>query len=1032
MDGFQPIIPSTQSLIARRGRVSLLVLAVSLLLSLAGWQTSQNYVNGATERQFKADTHLIETLIKSRMDAYEQILRGGVGLFNASTRVTRSDWGQYVTGLRLNEHFPGAQGVGFALHIPPAKRAAHLQEMREQGFSDYAVRPAGVRDSYTSIIFLEPFDERNRQAFGYDMFSEPTRRAAMEKARDTGLAALSGKVELVQEITDDKQAGFLLYLPLYSHPADTLEARRKALLGYVYSPFRAADLMQGLLPEGASTSHFKLFDGAEDKPEALLYDSDTELGPEADQHQHLLFITSTMRVAGRPWTIRFVSNPAFVSALGFSYPSAVLIVGILLSALLSVISWTLITTRQRALKLTESSIRLELINDELQQAKAEAEQASRAKSAFLAAMSHEIRTPMNGVVGMVEVLAHSQMADHQADAVKTIRESSFALLALIDDILDFSKIEAGRLDLEHISVPLVDIVEGVCTSLTSVAANKGVALSLFVSPEVPEQIWSDPTRLRQVLYNLVGNAIKFSADPLRQGRVEVRVEVDPNPTLPRIRFGILDNGIGMTQETLDNLFTSFSQAENSTTRRFGGTGLGLAIAHRLVKLMDGEINVQSQPGEGSCFTVIIPVEAAPGKSRPLPDLGGLQAILVKSPDFNIDDLRVYLEHAGARAHLALDMDAVRLLTAGLTEPAVLIQDARAADSELSLRLDATAILQRVLIARSPPRLTQTAADTRIILNGNALRRHVFLGAVAVAAGRAAPAILHLDDEDNSEGVQADPLSVAEARALGKLILVAEDDQINQKVILRQLGLLGYAGEVAGNGRVALEMWRSGNYNLLLSDLHMPELDGYGLSGAIRAEETGPSRIPILALTANALKGEAHRAQAAGMDEYLTKPIRLHLLKAVLDKWLPTASRYLLSEAPQGVSTDPGLERTRAPVMDTDVLKELVGDDPDIIQELLADYLASLRQQAQELSQASALGDTQKVSAIAHKLKSSSRAAGALALADRCAELENAGRTEDQAAITQQTPQFETAVAAVQDAISKLLGGTTTSIQERCR
>ncbi len=295
-----------------------------------------------------------------------------------------------------------------------------------------------------------------------------------------------------------------------------------------------------------------------------------------------------------------------------------------------------------------------------------AEAASNAKSAFLANMSHEIRTPMNGVIGMLEVLASSTLSADQEDSVKTIRSSAFMLLALIDDILDFSKIEAGHMDLERLPVALAALAEGVCHSLVQVAIGKDVLLSVFIDPRLPATVWSDPTRLRQVLNNLIGNAIKFSAGrPGQPGRVSVRVEpVAQDPM--RVAFAIADNGIGMRPQALAGLFTSFSQAEPSTTRRFGGTGLGLAISRRLVELMQGTIEVRSTPGSGSVFTVELPLQAAETSTPAvLDDLSGLVCIVVDDSPLPLEDLCAYLEYGGAQVQRARTCDEAAQRACGL-------------------------------------------------------------------------------------------------------------------------------------------------------------------------------------------------------------------------------------------------------------------------------------------------------------------------------------------------------------------------------
>jgi PAS domain S-box-containing protein len=655
----------------------------------------------------------------------------------------------------------------------------------------------------------------------------------------------------------------------------------------------------------------------------------------------------------------------------------------------------------------------------LEEAKAEAEAASRAKSAFLATMSHEIRTPMNGVIGLVEVLTHSHLSEHQADLVRTIRESATALLGIIDDILDFSKIEAGRLELERVPVAVVDLVEGLCDSLIPVAARGGVELRLFVSPAVPEWVVSDEVRLRQILYNLLGNAIKFSAGRLdRPGRVSVQVEVAAAAPL-RLAFRVADNGIGMAPEIVRMLFTPFTQGEVSTTRRFGGSGLGLAICKRLVDLMQGEIAVESTPGRGSTFTVTLPFDIAAGQPlRPAPDLHGIDCIVVASPDLDTGHLCAYLEHAGARVHRAADGTAAAPIAAALDAPVVIHDAGRAEVAPEALRAPFASVpnVRHVVIGRGRRRRAQVEAPDWVALDADGLRRHAFLRAVAVAAGRASPEILRESAED-SLGAHAAPPSIDEARARGRLILVAEDDETNRKVIQQQLALLGYAAEVAGNGRDALELWRRGHHALLLTDLHMPEMDGYALAEAIRREEAGRHRMPILALTANALRGEANHAYAAGMDEYLTKPVQLRLLKSTLERWLP-----------EGQGAAPAQEDTAAgpPAADTGVdvtvLKGLVGDDMPTVLGFLRDYLASLRRLSGQLRAAFAAGDTQQVGAIAHKLKSSSRSVGALGLAHRCDELESAVRSGDRLALERGVPQFETTRAQVEAAIEAILAG----------
>lgn len=654
---------------------------------------------------------------------------------------------------------------------------------------------------------------------------------------------------------------------------------------------------------------------------------------------------------------------------------------------------------------------------QLKLARAEAEAASRAKSAFLATMSHEIRTPMNGVLGMAEVLARTRLSAHQVEMVQVIRESAGVLLNLIDDILDFSKIEAGRFELDRTPVCIRDLAEGICTSLVPVAARKGISLNVFISPDIPERVMADDMRLRQVLYNLLGNAIKFSSGRSgKNGHVWLRAEVAQAEPLT-VAFHIIDNGIGIPADAMGKLFYAFSQAETSTTRRFGGTGLGLAISKRLVELAHGEIKVDSTPDIGSTFTVLLPFKLADEQPQPtFPDLSGVECIVVENPQIAANDLRAYLAPQGARVRIAADLVSAASMAADAASLIVVIHDASnrpAAQRPLQDVFSNNANVRQLLLTRGCRRQARLDSLHVVSLDADALPRRNFLQAVAMAAGHAAPALLpqHAGEKILPHAAGA---ATEEARAHKGLILVAEDDPINQKVILRQLALLGYAAEVADNGIEALRLWRSGKHALLLTDLHMPELDGYGLAMTIRAEEPQGRRLPILALSANALRGETGRALAAGMDGYLTKPVQLDVLQQALEKWMgpggkPTA---LAASAIQNMAT--------SSAVDVSVLRSLVGDDEEAVHQLLAEYLACLRRQGDELRRMADEGNLGQVGSVAHKLKSSSRSVGALAVAEACNELEKAAGHGDMPAVLRSMPIFEMSAASAKSALDGLL------------
>ncbi|NMF89594.1 PAS domain S-box protein [Aromatoleum petrolei] len=662
----------------------------------------------------------------------------------------------------------------------------------------------------------------------------------------------------------------------------------------------------------------------------------------------------------------------------------------------------------------------------LTQAREDAEQANVAKSAFLAAMSHEIRTPMNGVLGLVEVLARTHLSEHQADLVATVRESSNTLLRIIDDILDFSKIEAGRMELDIGPVSIEELVEGLAGSLLPVAARRNVDLSVFVAPDIPGRLQGDEIRLRQILYNLVGNAIKFSAGrPQIRGRVSVRV-VAAGTAPTRLAFTIADNGIGIDPAQIKELFHPFTQAETSTTRRYGGTGLGLAICRRLVDMMGGQIEVSSEPGEGATFTVTIPfVVSAEQPARALTELGGVSCVLAEGAEFDIDDLCAYLEYAGARVFRTDNEDATGALLADLEPPVVLIgfgNERAPAGRPEGVAAHAVA---RVRITHGRRRRPRIAAPDTVVVDGNVLRRQSLLRAVAVAAGRASPEIFQAGFTEGAIQRGKTAPSVEDARKQGRLILVADDDEINRKVILEQLRLLGYAAEVASDGAEALRMWQVGNYALILTDLHMPNMDGYSLTKAVREAEGPTARTLIVALTANVLQGEARRALDAGMDAYLTKPVRLDALDAKLATWLPLQEMPVPGTVPpQGCATVVAASAAELPILNVSVLTGLVGDDPAVVHEFLCDYRASVALLTADVRRTFVAGDMGAVAGSAHKLKSSSRTVGALELGELCNRIEAAVQAADQGELEQAMSRFDEVVGAVQAALDRQLNEAT--------
>lgn len=650
--------------------------------------------------------------------------------------------------------------------------------------------------------------------------------------------------------------------------------------------------------------------------------------------------------------------------------------------------------RDQLLRTTERQGQLE---QQLLQAKQAAEAAVLAKGEFLATMSHEIRTPLNGILPMLELIARGPLGEDQRQMLATASASSQQLLRIVDDILDYSRLEAQALELEITSFNLRDLLDGVVQLMQRAADTKGLALGLQLDPMVRLPVRGDPVRLRQVLSNLLANAIKFTA----RGQVQLRVQrLGEGAAQHQLRFEIIDTGIGIDETLQARLFQSFSQADASTTRIYGGTGLGLAICKRIIDLMHGRIGVQSTPGQGAMFWFEIPLLKVPGD---LPAMARAPApLLLFSADAGLQArIERIAAHHGLQVQVLAQRDALieRLRAAprpGQPAPAWLLVDARA-------RRTGEATLQQALAERGEDDALQVLWLQDDVLQPRPRQRQLpahfddaaLHALLAAPVSTARPAALLASAEDGQLVATLPPLHLH--------VLLVEDNTVNRMVAEQLLRVFQCEVRNAADGEQALLVLREGGVDVVLMDCQMPVLDGYAATRQWRVEEaqSGRARLPIIAMTANAMAGDRERCLQAGMDDYLSKPIARAALHALLRRWGPRSvdvgASSLLdcgqhgdSRASSTLQSEPP-SASPQPVLDREVLDELHAVIGDAATRIISVFLEDAPAMVQQLQLAAQSGDELRLQAVAHSLKSSSANVGALSLSAIAQRIEQQAR-----------------------------------------
>ncbi|PTL60331.1 CHASE domain-containing protein [Paraconexibacter algicola] len=715
-------------------RVGGLVAALLLMTALGAW-LAHGVLADRDEERFRSEIERIDAAIEDRMATYVQVVRGGLGLFEASEKVSRTEWLRFVELLELDRNYPGFKSLSYAPLVRRADLPDFLARVRAEplppgvpptnALRTYElVAPAGSRgggDLHSPLLYTAPF-VRNIGALGADMIREPGRRAVMLDALRSGQARITRRVNL--RGTDPDTAGFIAFVGLRKDGRD---------LGWLTAAFTANEFLRGLLGRAPSPLDFELTDGQG----ALLASTAgvTRTGaPRAlpDETDDTFRGTSALRMPGRIWQGRYVAGADFASTSTTVVPLAILLGGTLVTGLLALIALAAGSSRRQAATLAEQAIVLERARDE-------AQAADRAKATFLATMSHEIRTPMNAVVGMSSMLLRAPLSEEQHERARVIRSSGEHLLGLINEILDVSKLEAGRIELEAGPLEVRGLIVGTVDLIRADAEARRVSVEVDIAPGTPPWVHGDDGRLRQVLLNLLANAVRHSPEA---GRVRVGVGATPVPDGWELDLTVADTGPGIDPADRDRIFEPFEQG----TGRVGGTGLGLSIASRLVEAMGGRIEVQDTPGGGATLHFWACVGAAQAPIRP-----------------------------------------------AVPDPVPAVDDAFAA-----------------------------------------LR-----------------------------------------------VLVAEDNPLNQLMVRDVFGQLGLCADVVGDGEEAVAAVVRQPYDVVFLDLHMPVLDGLAAARELVATIPAPRRPRIVAMTADVTAAAREEAAAAGMEDFVAKPVIAADLVAVL-------------------------------------------------------------------------------------------------------------------------------------------------------